>query len=114
MIASKKNHAEVCRLLIDAGADRTLVDSNGLTAQDLAAAAGAQNSLRVLVESVYKEQLQAGIQPVELPELNAVLPKNLQPSHPATTDLSELDVALGRPSTRGLLPRTFLSFGTLH
>ena len=45
MIASKKNHAEVCRLLIDAGADRTLVDSNGLTAQDLAAAAGAQNAL---------------------------------------------------------------------
>ena len=97
MIASKKNHAEVCRLLIDAGADRTLVDSNGLTAQDLAAAAGAQNSLRVLVESVYKEQLQAGIQPVELPELNAVLPKNLQPSHPATTDLSELDAGSWTP-----------------
>lgn len=35
MIAAKKNKAEACRLLLDAGADRSLVDLNGFTAQDL-------------------------------------------------------------------------------
>lgn len=47
MIAARKNRAEACRLLLDAGADRSLVDMNGFTAQDLARAAGAQDALAV-------------------------------------------------------------------
>lgn len=47
MIAAKKNRAEACRLLLDAGADISLVDLNGATALDMALAAGAQETLTV-------------------------------------------------------------------
>lgn len=47
MIAARKNRAEACRLLLYAGADESLVDSNGCTALDLALAAGAHETLAV-------------------------------------------------------------------
>ena len=66
MIAAKKNRAEACRLLLDAGADRSLVDLNGFTAQDLARAAGAQNALAVFTLPAYEGQSPYVAEPVKM------------------------------------------------
>ncbi|TXH88484.1 MAG: hypothetical protein E6Q78_10520 [Rhodoferax sp.] len=47
MIAAKKNRSEACRLLLEAGADMSLIDLSGSTAMDLALAAGAQEAMAV-------------------------------------------------------------------
>lgn len=66
MIAAKKNRADACRLLLDAGADRSLLDLNGFTAEDLARAAGAQDALAVFVLPSYEGQSPYVAEPVTL------------------------------------------------
>lgn len=78
MIAAKKNRAEVCRLLLDAGADKNLVDLNGYSAMELARSAGANETLAVFAlylleapsatESV-TEQKSDNVAPVEQPSI---------------------------------------------
>lgn len=50
MIAARRNHLEVCALLLQAGVDPYLQDKEGLTALDLAKKAGATDTCRKLVE----------------------------------------------------------------
>lgn len=71
MIAAKKNRAEACRLLLDAGADDSLVDLNGCTALDLAVAAGANEALTVFTLHGSRSQLlSAVVGPDPLPVAN--------------------------------------------
>ena len=48
MLASSRDKAHVCRLLIDAGADPWLADADGRTALDIAASSGAAHALAFL------------------------------------------------------------------
>lgn len=66
MIAAKKNRAEACRLLLDAGADGSLVDLNGCTALDLALAAGAHETLAVFALHGHGSQSPSVNEPVPL------------------------------------------------
>jgi RNA polymerase primary sigma factor len=50
MIAARRNHLEVCTLLLQAGVDPNLLDKDGLTALDLAEKAGATSTCTKLVE----------------------------------------------------------------
>lgn len=50
MIAARRNHHEVCTLLLQAGADPDLQDHDGLTALDLAKNASATDAYAKLVE----------------------------------------------------------------
>ena len=50
MIAARRNHLEVCALLLQAGVDPDLLDKDGLTALDLAAKAGATDTCAKLGE----------------------------------------------------------------
>lgn len=50
MIAARRNHHEVCTLLLQAGADPDLQDNDGLTALDLAKSAKATDAYAKLVE----------------------------------------------------------------
>lgn len=50
MIAARRNHVEVCSLLLQAGVDPDLLDKDGLTALDLARKAGAADTCSKLVE----------------------------------------------------------------
>jgi RNA polymerase primary sigma factor len=50
MIAARRNHLEVCALLLQAGVDPDLLDKDGLTALDLAKKAGATETCTKLVE----------------------------------------------------------------
>lgn len=50
MIAARRNHLEVCALLLQAGVDPDLLDKDGLTALDLAKRAGATDTCAKLVE----------------------------------------------------------------
>jgi RNA polymerase primary sigma factor len=48
MIAAKKNHAHVCKLLLESGADAFLLDPNGKTAAMIANEVGAQEAAEVI------------------------------------------------------------------
>lgn len=90
MIAAKKNRAEACRLLLDAGADRSQVDLNGFTALDLALAAGAQETLEVFASHVHGGQSPSVAEPVSLRDVSdATLVAASSP--PSTTTNAELE-----------------------
>lgn len=48
MLSAAKNRSAICRLLLNAGADRSLLDPEGRTAHTIAIAAGAQQAAEVL------------------------------------------------------------------
>jgi len=48
MLSAAKNRSEICRLLLEAGADRDLLDISGRTAYEIALASGANESAAVL------------------------------------------------------------------
>lgn len=52
MIAARKNHLQVCELLLQAGANPDLLDNQGFTALDLAEKAGAADAQNVLVDFI--------------------------------------------------------------
>lgn len=87
MIAAKKNRAEACRLLLDAGADRSLVDLNGLTAQDLARDAGAHDTLAVFALPAYGRQSPLVAEPVKLSDTCGSAPIAL--SSPTSTNTND-------------------------
>lgn len=51
MISARRNHAEACRLLLEAGANDKLTDAHGNTPLDLAVAAGATETAALLQTS---------------------------------------------------------------
>ena len=71
MIAAKKNRSEACRLLLDAGADGSLVDLNGSTALDLALVAGAHETLAVFALHGAGNQSPYVTEPVPLPVVSS-------------------------------------------
>lgn len=91
MIAAKKNRAEVCRLLLEVGADRNLVDLNGLTARDLAVAAGAQQTLAVFAMHSREGQSTAANESVS--QRNAEVATMQEPSLPSPTDTADEEYA---------------------
>lgn len=91
MIAAKKNRAEACRLLLDAGADRSQVDLNGFTALDLALAAGAQETLEVFASHVHGGQSPSVAEPVSLRDVSdaALVAVSSPPSTTTNADLED-------------------------
>lgn len=55
MIAARRNHLEVCALLLQAGVDPNLLDKDGLTALDLAKKAGATDTCTKLAEFIQSQ-----------------------------------------------------------
>lgn len=90
MIAARKNKAEACRLLLDAGADESLVDSNGCTALDLALAAGAHETLAVFASRCRGSQFPSVTEPVPLPVASSPTLVKLS-SCPSTTTSAALE-----------------------
>lgn len=86
MIAARKNRAEACRLLLDAGADESLVDSNGCTALDLALAAGAHETLAVFASRCCGSQFPSVTEPVPLPVASSPTLVKLSSSPSTTTN----------------------------
>lgn len=99
MIAAKKNRAEACHLLLEAGADRSLVDLNGRTALDLALEAGAQETVAVFALHARGGQSPSVAEPVGLrDEKDATLEAlPLPPSATTNTALEESDDGLWTP-----------------
>lgn len=93
MIAAKKNRAEACRLLLDAGADGSLVDLNGCTALDLALAAGAHETLAVFASHVHGGQSPSVAEPVSLRDVSdaTLVAVSSPPSTTTNADLEDSD-----------------------
>jgi RNA polymerase primary sigma factor len=49
MLSAARNKSAICKLLLDAGVDKDLVDSSGKTAHAIAVAAGAREAMAILV-----------------------------------------------------------------
>lgn len=99
MIAARRNHLEVCTLLLQAGVDPNLLDKDGLTALDLAEKAGATSTCTKLVEfNLNRVQLVTKskaawlpAEPAESRQESSLLPET---GIAVTRDAAEADTAL--------------------